>query len=104
MKISVTGPADVANDDFRKSVVHHLDRAFGSFAGSIVGIEALLTEPPTASDGGLRHCRLTVELSGSEAVTSDAEDQNALAAVLRAAGRARQSVTAMVARPRPRPD
>jgi hypothetical protein len=100
MDISITSPADIGNDRFQDSAKSQLIRAFESFSGNIVHIDVALTNEEEPKGEINRHCRIFVQMSGFESVSSEATDENPLAAVIRAAKRARQTMIASLNRPR----
>lgn len=99
MDISITGPADITNKRFQKAARRQLIRAFGNYSSSIVCIKAELSDEHSRRDGFQRHCRIVMHLLGVEVVTTEAWDENPLAAVIRAADRARQKMISQMTRP-----
>ncbi len=100
MQISITGPDKIVNDGFQHSVENQLIRAFGSFANNILHIEVALRDERERQS---RHCQIFVQMTGLESVTSEAQHDNPLAAVIRAAARARRTLVANLNRPALRP-
>lgn len=99
MRISITGSADAMSKRFQNSARHQLIRAFGNYASSIVCITAELSEERSANGGLQRHCQIHLRLLGFGVLTAEAWDDNPLAAVIRAADRARQKMFSHFDRP-----
>ena len=100
MNISITGPTEIKTNSFRESVERQLTRVLARFSHRITQVEIALTDQNGPRGGIDKQCRISVRMPGFESCVTTAKDENPLAAVAQAAGRARRIVTTRLKRPR----
>lgn len=100
MQIEITGFEDINEHGFHQSAQQQLIRAFGSLSANILHIKAALSDEDIQLGGTNHRCRVFVQTTRSEHVFSEAYDSFPIAAVIRAAERARRILLAKIYRPR----
>lgn len=100
MKISINVPSDLKQSGFQDSIIGRITQTLARFSNRVASVNVTLTDENGPRGGIDKQCRVRIVMPGFRQLTTSAQHENPLAAVGRAADRARRIVLTKLKRPK----